>query len=186
MHEITKLEFIETFKNNFYNFYSIPKERLIHLIDSEMIFDQILLLEDEIISCGDFSKIDLDKIENKYFQFFKAYAIRLEGEMFTYDEEIVPISIWTNYDKEYKLFTFRFHSYTIDDASMDLLCSVDNLDKIFKLYKSAAIFLNKYTKMPNNKDFEDFWLKETKENKCYKETINYKNETFNNLNFDYN
>ena len=75
--------------------------------------------------------------------------------MFTYNREIVPISLSTMYYT--KQLQFRFIAYTIDDNCMSFWKECRDYDELIKYYRLAFEFLNIYTEMPDTKEFEDFW-----------------------------
>lgn len=86
-------------------------------------------------------------------------AIRYAGEMFAYNIELMPIEI--TYEKEIYndeiWYRFVIHGMTIDDSSMHASVSSKDEAHIKFLVKKSFDFLNEYTKMPNEKVFEEYW-----------------------------
>lgn len=141
---------LKQFNENMYKLFYIPAEFLNNLYDAEPVFNKYKIFKNKQAVNN---LINQDKIKAARFNEF--FAIRKAGEMFTYNREIVPISLSTMYYT--KQLQFRFIAYTIDDNCMSFWKECRDYDELIKYYRLAFEFLNIYTEMPDTKEFEDFW-----------------------------
>jgi len=96
------------------------------------------------------------------------YAIKLEGEMFTYDIPLVPINVYlhnhTTRNKKTKEYTdhlsLGFHAATIDDASMCFRHHINNVEEYLEWLEKIKLWLNSFKAMPSREKFQNYWLKE--------------------------
>lgn len=155
---MTKEQFKQIYEKNFYDLFDYKQPKIVFAD----------LLDAEPIRCGEhLNKIEILEqqkiIKNGFFVFNQYCAIRLAGEMFTYNLDIVPIDfkmVYRTADKFSKsdaYFTFMFTCHTIDDTSMSLLKSVNNVQELEYLYNASFEFLNQYTKLPSKENFEKYW-----------------------------
>lgn len=166
---LTKEKFIYLFKNNFYLLFNIPEEKFYYLFDAEpFLLNDISTLKEIIKELNNNST-------NRYKTLVSYGAIRKAGNMFTYDKNIVPISINIMYVPQSKLFgkitkhyiSCQFYAHTIDDYSMSAHNyidfennSIENiLNNIIHFIKDSFEFLNEYTNMPNDDEFTLWWKK---------------------------
>lgn len=143
------LLFKEIQENNFYTLFDIPSEFYFYdLFDSEPILIKHIIREPS----------RKNKLKQEYFSFG---AIRLAGEMFTYDREIVPIHI--SFTRHYSIDNTLDYTYcifsclTIDDSYMGLCHSVNSIEEEKIFFNKIKDFLNTFTKLPNNENFVKFF-----------------------------
>lgn len=159
---MTNQELKKIFENNFYELFKY----------STTYIDD-LFYEDPIKFGMHFNTLkdglDYANKQECYAAIFNNYcAVRLAGNMFTYDIPIVPIKfgVYTGYDNS---ITFKFKAYTIDDAFMSFSINVESELDYEHLYKTSFNFLNKFTNMPSKNDFEIWWCNAvaTANKKCF-------------------
>lgn len=148
-YNMSKKELKSIFENNFYEIFKY----------STLYIDT--LFYEEPIKFGmhfDTFKGALDYANKKecYILFNNYCAVRLAGDMFTYNIPIVPLKFGL-YTGPNNSITFKFKAYTINGAFMSFSINVDSELDYEHLYKTSFKFLNKFTSMPSKNDFEIWW-----------------------------
>jgi hypothetical protein len=160
MFMMTNQELKNIFENNFYELFKYSSQYLGDLLDAEPVkFDiQFNTIKDALAYAN----------EKECFILFNNYcAVRLAGNMFTYDIPIVPIKfgMYTSFNNT---VVFKFKAYTVDDSFMSFSINLCQ-EEVEHLYTTAFNFLNKFTNMPNKNDFEIWWCNAitTANKKCF-------------------
>jgi len=150
------------------------KELLFYLKDKDDSFYEIFYKKPEQIKDHLFNSYESDLViktleKNKPdINTIQLYAIKLEGEMFTYDIPLVPIHVYlhnqTTRNKKTKDYTdnlvITFYASTIDDASMCFRHNINNVKEYLQWLEKIKLWLNGFKAMPSIEDFQKYWLKE--------------------------
>lgn len=153
---LTKEELIKEHKEN-YSFNQVPTSRL----SSWFYYEPIPT--SKLIDINEFIKNNIEK--TKYNRCNEYIAIRGAGHMFSYDKDIIVVSINTIFSPSYKVsgktykeyFVIRVYFLTIDDSARSISLYFNNNDEYIKQIEKVKFYLYQNPYLDTDENFEKYW-----------------------------
>lgn len=161
LESMTNQELKKIFENNIYELFKYSTTYI-----GDLFYEEPIKFGTHFDTLKD--AINYANTKDCYVLFNNYCAVRLAGDMFTYDRPIVPIKfgVYTGYNNS---ITFKFKAYTIDNSFMSFSINVNSELDYEHLYKTSFNFLNKFIDMPSKNDFEIWWCNavDTANKRCF-------------------